>query len=298
MSTPDEMRTQRKTYSVAYYEFIRGYSKNKDLYFMFFEGEDVKYYGIRIEKFTTKYIPLSCHGKENVKAIRSLIEQNYNCSKSLFFIDNDYDDETNNPENTFVTDRYSIENYYIANSCIESFLKQEMMISEIHDEYKIIIKNYIKLKAEYIKEILEINKIIIFLRRSGNTICKLNLSSFSILKYVSITLDEIKSQLTREKVKEIFNIDEGIVKDKELDKIEKGLEGKNLENILRGKFLLEFFIKYLSLIIEDANTCGGKIFNVKKTCRFGVEKATALSSLSRFAITPCTLDTFLKKNVS
>jgi len=293
MSTPESLRIQRKSYTVAYSEFIRGYARNSNRIFMFFEGEDLKYYGLRIEKYTTNYIPFSCAGKNNVKTIRDLILKNYTSAASLFFIDRDFDDESDNPENTFVTECYSIENYYLSQRTIESFLKQEMLLSEIHEEYVTAIRIFNRLKTEFINSILELNKIILLVKKTGFKSVRLNLSSFNVMKYVSINLDSITSGLSRESIFSAFKIDGSLIDTKELESIDKQLHDQAPECWIRGKFLFDFLIKYLSLIIEDANSSGGKVFNSKVVCKFRVDKATALSDLSRFAYTPEKLDRFL-----
>lgn len=291
---PEELRQNRYNYSVAYFEFIKGIATNNDLIFMFFEGDDISYYGTRIEKYTCKYVPLVCGGKKEVKKVRELVRINYPNIKTAFFIDKDFDDEETGQYNTFVTECYSIENYYILNDVIKSILKQELLISEINDEYKKAMKTYSKLKSEYIFAIIELNKIIMYIRKNNISTIKLNLQAFNIFKYVTISLDKVTTELTKQKVFEIFKINQESIDKTRFKDIDRYFNKKNKEDIIRGKYMFEFLLKYLRLLIDDANNAGGKVFTVKKTCKMRIDKSTALSDLSKYAKTTKNLEQFLK----
>jgi hypothetical protein len=294
MTTPETLRKKRESYSVSYYEFVKAYATLKDFIYLFFEGEDLKYYGIRIEKYTRNYIPLCCGGKDGVLKIRELIKKNYPGARVAFFVDKDFDNNDGNHENLFTTRSYSIENYYILQPCLESILKQEIMISDMHEEYKIAISGYMELKIEYIRAVYELNLILMYLRRNGYDYVKLNLQSFNIMKYISVNLTKISGKLTREKIIELFKLEESIIDDKKLKALEGELGEQNHEMWIRGKFMFEFFLKYLHLLAEDANTAGGIIFRTKRACKMKIDRATALSDLAKYAITPPELDAFLE----
>jgi hypothetical protein len=66
MSYLDELRASRNKPQVAYQEFALHTRKVKEGLFCFFEGKDNAYYIQRIRKFTEKYHPINCGGRESV----------------------------------------------------------------------------------------------------------------------------------------------------------------------------------------------------------------------------------------
>ncbi len=75
-------------------EFTRYYKSYPLALYCFFEGEDSKYYGIRIKTIAMpdKYFFLSCGGKDGVLKIHQIIssEEYYKSSKAAYFIDRDF----------------------------------------------------------------------------------------------------------------------------------------------------------------------------------------------------------------
>ena len=87
------IRRKRENAVSIYTKFV----KNRDFYnkkiFCFFEGEDRKYYGMRIEKYLgiseEDMIYYSCDGKKNVLKLYEMIQSSeYDNVKKMFFVDN------------------------------------------------------------------------------------------------------------------------------------------------------------------------------------------------------------------
>lgn len=95
----------------------------------FVEGnEDKEYYIPRIKKFATnkEAHEIICGNKDNVINIKLYIDkkQSYNDCKLLYFVDKDYDSSKNlkaSQLDIFVTDYYSVENYYSSDDFICNF---------------------------------------------------------------------------------------------------------------------------------------------------------------------------------
>ena len=71
----DKLRDSRKKAAVVFMEFTRLYKKYQSALYCFFEGEDSKYYGIRIKNIVRpeKDIYLPCDGKEGVRDIYTML---------------------------------------------------------------------------------------------------------------------------------------------------------------------------------------------------------------------------------
>ena len=133
-----------------------------------------------------------------------------------------------------------------------------------------------------------------YIRKNNISTIKLNLQAFNIFKYVTISLDKVTTELTKQKVFEIFKINQESIDKTRFKDIDRYFNKKNKEDIIRGKYMFEFLLKYLRLLIDDANNAGGKVFTVKKTCKMRIDKSTALSDLSKYAKTTKNLEQFLK----
>lgn len=72
------LRESRISYSVIWSQFILSYSKEPDTLYCFFEGEDSKYYSVRIDMFIgdSLWRGFNCHGKDSVIELYHLITSN------------------------------------------------------------------------------------------------------------------------------------------------------------------------------------------------------------------------------
>lgn len=164
-----DMQKMTKTANAAWLRFVQERHGKQDRVFCFIEGEDRVYYEPRIKKLTINapiFIPcggkscvLEVYRKINNEEIKSTLKQ------ILFFVDRDYDLEQV-PSGIYVTDIYSIENFYSNWGTIASAL-QELML--IHPEDN----NFIRAKGLYEKN---------FRTYSGFAII-LNSFCYSIRKY-------------------------------------------------------------------------------------------------------------------
>lgn len=91
--------------------------------YCFVEGYDMPYYAPRVNTFSdTRGIFINCGGKKGVIAAYEFIAAKpaYSTYKTLYFVDKDYDDNSSLSERIFVTDGYSVENYYASDTAIRT----------------------------------------------------------------------------------------------------------------------------------------------------------------------------------
>lgn len=126
--SPEEMLQQtRDNECVAFKLFVEeiGYHGNKAPY-CFVEGHDMPYYSPKVEAFAEhNAVFINCGGKKGVLKGYNLISSkpDYSHYTLLYFVDKDYDDNSTVSSNVFVTDGYSVENYYVSDNVIEKFCK-------------------------------------------------------------------------------------------------------------------------------------------------------------------------------
>ena len=181
----DKVREKRKNAEVIFTKFI----KNRDIFnkklFCFFEGEDQKYYGIRIEKYTEineeDIIFYHCGGKEQVLKLYDMLRKDYANVKKMFFIDKDFDENVEKPE-IYVTPCYSIENLYVTENAFKKIMHKEFNINPIDDDYKKCLNDFKRRKKEINSEIIFLNAWIYYqkdkIKEKGKVnICYQNLSA-------------------------------------------------------------------------------------------------------------------------
>ena len=92
------------------------------------EGYDAPYYSTRVEitdSQSRRAEFINCGGKKGVVDTCGYIagKPAYKKFVTLYFVDKDYDDNSALSDKIFVTDGYSVENYYASDRCVRSAIK-------------------------------------------------------------------------------------------------------------------------------------------------------------------------------
>jgi Protein of unknown function (DUF4435) len=148
----ESLRASRNRAVAVFVEFSRLYKEYPFALYCFFEGDDSKYYGIRIKNIIRpeKYINLSCNGKEGVLDIHRMLSARkyYSSVKAAYFIDRDFDKsiyETGLSQ-IYETPCYSVENFYTSVQCVSEILKAKFQLTELDENFKRSISLYVKLQ--------------------------------------------------------------------------------------------------------------------------------------------------------
>ncbi len=299
----DELRIARSDYSVIWKEFLEEFSKCPDKFFFFFEGEDEKYYGIRISirlPFISEAekISFNCKGKDSVLKIFDLLSSNEIVGNSLssFFIDKDFDNNSRyeKEDMIFITDKYSIENYYVSvevfNRILESEFKQKRIGNnkEIFDKISAIYKTRLE---EFLDALDLLIAFILKLRERGLKNSN-SLDNFEISKMTEIKIEKIKKKYSFDDIKKILNC---VIDFSESDvlKIIRDNQLLDRESFYRGKYIIEFLRIFLDRLREDLIKSKPTLFNEKKALKLNLSRVNIISELSQYADTPACLFDFL-----
>lgn len=169
MSRVDELKKSRDSTSVKFLEFTRVVSKPSDRIAIFFEGEDEKYFSVRINTIRPDidWVGINSKGKSNVIKLRERIRNHpvYKTSFCMFFVDSDFDANTeiNNLDDLYITPCYSVENLYISDATFKRIMAAEFGVSEVTEErecYKKVFEIYRRSKDDYINKINGFNLLI------------------------------------------------------------------------------------------------------------------------------------------
>jgi hypothetical protein len=297
------MTREREAISVLFLKFMRLLSKNPETTMCFFEGEDQKYYSVRLNlasnNFTWKGI--DCKGKKNVLELHGLIEQHteYKNSKVAYFVDRDFDNpiDTKLKKKIFETPCYSIENLYCSLHCLANILAIEFKLDNDNDKPDLhadVLEHFSKMQNEFHAAIRIFNAWIKAHRtkehREGWK--SLNLNNVSLEKFIQIEANKISAQFDVDKIQTLFPGCYAI-SEKELQEAEEVLPKTNEHLHFRGKYELEFIRKYLENIRKECADQNSDFYNKNCSIKLSFSKGNFISEVSQYADTPVELREFL-----
>ena len=301
--TKENLKKKCNKAVVALHKFLLLNARFPTDLFCFYEGKDGPYYFPRIQNFYNKdNHPIKCGNKKAVLKIHELTnnKKEYNKFKKAYFVDKDFDISIkgNYSPSIYETPCYSIENLYTSDIVLKNILKNEFNLSEIDNEYKIIFDIFKLRQNEFHTASLLFNSWYACLKELVNEgkykSTNVSLDSKFPKAYVTITLDDVKSNYDLIKIKTDFpkaiDCDDEKLKDKMLI-----LEKSNQQKVFRGKYELDFFNTFVNLIISDAiQKRKSDRKYVTNGTKFRLDKSQFLTQLSGYAETPGCLINYLK----
>lgn len=296
-----EIRNSRSKGVVIFTKFCQAKKHHTDCLFCFFEGEDIKYYSSRIEKYTgygyEKTISYNCGGRKEVLKAYQLIRSKaeYSHINMMFFIDRDYAPLAEVLDNVYQTPCYSIENFYTSSNCFSRFIVREFGINVIDEDYKMCIADYSRRQSEFHEKILFLNAWLSCQRKleEANNEKRIVLADYKISKlFATIAIDkiEVKQPIEMNLLKQHFNNAYELADDvlqTEYDFYKRN----NQQQLFRGKFELEFLRKIVESI--KSKNKDNTYFHSHYNCVYVDVNVNTISALSEYADTPECLIEFL-----
>ncbi|MDM8567537.1 DUF4435 domain-containing protein [Candidatus Halobeggiatoa sp. HSG11] len=279
-------------------KLVKAHGMNRKGILCIFEGDDAKYYGIRIDNhISLERRNVQCKGKETVIALREKAMQHPELknANTLFFVDQDFDD-IEIEANLYVTPCYSIENLYATNSALSRLLNDEFELNDVDHTRDIenVLACFDKVNTQFNKCMLPFNSWFkIQIKESEiNQEVKLNANNVDLNKLVNVTLNDVSTKYSIENIKKLFPDTVDIISEN-LDKMIVIFNNYDLSSSSRGKYRLEFFRLWLECLMDDARNEKSVLFNKKFHPKLSLSKKNILSELSQYADTPVCLKKFL-----
>ncbi len=297
-----KLKNSRKGAPAVFLKIIQLNKKYQSLLYCCFEGEDNKYYGVRIENFKQKdyekIIPLKCGGKKEVLRLYEMIEGKTTLSTKTFiyFIDRDFDWQLDHTKkNIYETPCYSVENFYTSNCVFEKILTNELNVERTQDQFDFCKTLFRERQKEFHLGISLLNAWIYCHRKNESPEHKLNLSSFKLENIIkSFTIQKIEFikydiNYLEKKFKNSLKIDSD-------DIIEaKKILDSNPQELYRGKFEIIFLRKFLLYLVESINKKESP-FQLNKKTKFNINDHNLLSHISHYAKTLDCLKEYIRKS--
>ena len=153
-------REARNKSVVVFAKFCQSKELHTRALFCFYEGEDAKYYGNRVEQITRRscdnIVSYNCGGKAGVLKVRELIKKKkqYDHVKTAYFIDSDFFPQKNLEKNVYQTTGYSVENYYTSSTAFTRILNYAFGVNCNCSDYQRCMEDYKKSMEKQIPVIL------------------------------------------------------------------------------------------------------------------------------------------------
>lgn len=298
-------RKIRRSWSVAYSEFMNSYRKEENSVYFFCEGnDDKKYYSSAIEK-NSQYgrdniKSYSCGGKDEVIKLEKQIVsiKAYSNEKVLFFVDRDFDDNTNISTNIYVTNYYSIENYYTSINTFKEILKYEYDIGENTEDFNNAVSSFNVTKERFHNEITLLNAFLACqadYRNQTQQTTRLDIEKslnrhfsgadcFDKVVNSDFSINFNQDLTSIHKVRQIFckapNIEDNEINDKVTS-----FNQQNKSEVFRGKFEIKFFISFLKRLKEQIG------------CKIDINKDNFSTILLGYVYTPNCLKNYIKRKI-
>lgn len=221
-----------------------------------------------------------------------------NKSITMFFVDKDYDDNSNIDNDIYITPTYSIENLYFTDCAIENMIRAEMGLSEHskddENDFNVAYNYVINFRDKIIKDILYGNACYSLQIKKSHEIDGVKPNLSAIKRYDDIAnISEFKD--IKGKIKNYIEVSD--------DEIEEEYERLKSDAIryIRGKYMLEKMSKCIQKIEEESNKGANHErhwFSKKRRMRLNTSESTLISDLSNYAETPRCLINYIQERCS
>lgn len=305
MTRVEKMRGARDAYSRRLMDFVKTVEDDSGIH-CFYEGECGAYYDFRVTSRTDrKVFEYRCSGRSGVlSALTALLGNGMHKERSdvAFFVDRDFC-LPSPPESEwlFVTDGYSLENYYLTKCALRSVLEKEFSLDP-QDHRKVIDKVFgiVYARMQELSEMLTgVNAWAWAYHEmwdSDPSIKRLRLSSYRVDYFVSLSLDGNTKKYMVEGLADKFGCPAP-----SMASIERKIaclihRGDPLE-FLRGKWLLEGLCYYLRCLKVDRGKKHPVYFDKRErgACTKAFSVRGVLSELTQHAYTSPRLKEFLAR---
>lgn len=294
--TPESLSGKVADFSVCKQKYLL--VKNNGNIICFVEGKyDVDYYlGHFRHHFGEYFELLECKNKKNVlKAYDTFYTSDHSNVKMGFFVDRDFDDNHYSMP-IYVTDVYSIENYYCSVEAVKRLLKYALKIqkqSEINDA----LSYYESCANDFHHTVAEFNSFYSVIKkkqREADCSYRVCLKNTFPNELATIEIGNCRKSYTLNTLLNKYSLPQTLMTQKEVDDESAILLSRNPFCSFRGKYELEFVIKFLTKIVNEANKKNPTSI-VKQKISATINKVCFMSDYAQYADFPNSLTDYLEK---
>ncbi len=251
-----------KTISL-YHEFLSRYNKRRKAIYAFTEGkEDLSFYRGIIDAILEEGWKVEIWHAGNKSKVFELYDkvdwETFNRHQILFFVDRDLSEYLENAQriedNIYITDLYSIENYYVEEQTFERVITECYGFNIIgKDDLDRIVQHYCVQLERFRNYAVEIMSWIIVWRRRGRKPClnDIKLNELFSMNDTILVLNGTESDFVKNKIHQSIGID---IDEVNIDEVKEEFLGKDGKSkFIRGKYLAWFLVFYCEWVYSNVN---------------------------------------------
>ena len=205
------------------------------------------------------YEPVVAEGKRNVLEVRQMLVRDLTgmFEKVYFVVDRDFDDlQGEEPsESLFCTDRYAIENYLVEQGVVDNILCDNFHCHGDREQRRLIVAGFVSSLQDFNNLCKDVNERLFYARRLG---IRLVSGVPEMSPHIRVQLSACTAA-TGKTCKEILPLVREPLPE-EIAGLAEEFAAFQPQLRYRGKFLMEFFKKWLRLLAEDSSANSGQLF--------------------------------------
>lgn len=289
MSLVDKLRDSRKSPLVLKTKIMGIRSRREDIYIFIYEGpEDVAAYEEWLRRIDSPaYEALFGSGKEQLLMLRSLLDGDELLYRVYFFVDADFDEDLAQDARVYQLDAYSIENLIVGFEVLESLLRDEFRCAGLIDDKERIHAAYTQIRQDAEGCLAELHRVLFMARREG---LRSSCWPDKITDCLTISLNGIAAEAINWNEK--LGYEGKVAASRALALVE---EFSRLPSVRsqRGKYMLQIFRVWLSLLFADRKSAAPKLFSVPLPTLGGDPQNVSIRRLASAAALPSGLVEFV-----
>lgn len=252
-------------------------------YIICIEGNDEPYYSniVRSRLNTDDIVFIRCDGRDNVIDLLNILKDHtddkYKNSLYFGFVDKDYhvDYINQHSDKLYITSSYSFENYYTSLASFKRILSaifHTNPFGKFSEDYTNCVDGFLITRDKFIKSIYPIDIILrtsFYDRIDGINTKKVTNCSNVKLSSCNIKVDDFIAGWSPT-VNDWLKSTEDYVSKDNYDKfsfIYSEYDNESLSKEIRGKYIFDFFIRYIKILLKDATALDSSLcFSQRKAC--------------------------------
>lgn len=260
MTFLEELRDSKNGKTSAWVDFSNTFSQASDDLYLFVEGrDDISFYRPRVEARWKKgrIHTFSCKNKSGVlwtmDRVRSRLDRVW---RALFFVDKDIDAICGAPHSScqylFVTDTYSIENYFVTAEVLTVIWTEYWHLLLNDPRLELILRRFSKAYETFCNAMVDVMSIVVAIRRSGGKVVLADLRCDDLIEVDCECDCSVKATFSSE-VSKRSDLSRGSICSEVLDDAVRVLRSTAPKQWLRGKYELWLFVRFLRVIHDEVS---------------------------------------------
>jgi len=261
MTFLEELRAVRETPAAAWHQFVLDYRPDDNSFYFFVEGRlDVSFYVTSFERLYGDGVVVHgyrCGGKNGVlDARRKVRNPQVDYLHCLFFVDKDLSDILGEPnpssEDTFCTDTYSIENYFVTKTALSVVWNQLWGLNDNHPHWPTVQQQFTDTLSRFHRIMAPLMAWIVISRQNAK---RLNLNNVELAQLLEFD-DDLMPRRRPGSTRQLESSTGCSLEGKTIELLRECRRLRNIEpkKFLRGKFELWFFAKFIRSVFEFGRT--------------------------------------------